>query len=187
MGIEVPGLVTAGERAGGVAQAQGTALGAGGKTLRAAQVQDLSPGVGEHERDPAGAGEALCRGGLERSGPERTAARKRSRGNVRLGGAGRSRGNVLRERLGADLDDHEVSVFAGAVVGLRAQVGAGEAVQGVGPALFERRGGGGLGVELVSGGGPLVGVALRLRRPARLQGPARRIAAPRLPPPGGRR
>ena len=173
MGIEVATLVAAGERAGGVAQAQGSALGTGGETLLPAQVQGLSPGVGDHERDLARAGEALGRRGLERSGPERTAARKRSRGNVRLGGAGRSRGNVLRERLGPDLDDHEVSVFAGAVVGLRAQVGAGEAVQGVGTALFERRGGGGLGVELVRGGGSLV------RR-------GRRVATRRLMLVGGR-
>jgi hypothetical protein len=117
----MPGLVTAGKGAGGVAQPQGPA------------------------------------------------PRKRSRGNVcralegtlRLGpsrrpvGVERSRGNALRrdfplptlagQSIGADLDDHEVAVLTGAVIGFRSETGAGHGDQGIGLALLEGRGGGDLG------------------------------------------
>lgn len=65
--IEMPGLVAAGEGAGGVTESQSTALGTGGEPAGAAQIEHLPAGVGDHEGDLPGAGQTFCRAGLQRS------------------------------------------------------------------------------------------------------------------------
>ena len=76
------------------------------------------------------------------SGP---ALRRFRRRRVRRG---RSRGNGLPECLGADLDDYQVAILAGAIIGLRIEEGSRDAQQGVGLALLEGRCRGDLGRAL---------------------------------------